>query len=1288
MTKGLGRPNVPIGMNFAEDPELDPVDIGEMEIRSAYRMNLPSHMGNTHNCKKNCRYNPRCLSALGEKVWLDAEEEEESEAEVEDEMVRHDGVPAGLRNLGNTCYVNSFLQIWFHNSRFRKALYDWEPGEDPEERDNESILDAELYEPKSKVASLQALFAMMQFTKRKFVDPADFICKLGLNPSVQQDAQEFSKLFVSLLEDSLAHQKQVSVRTMIQKQFRGEYAYVTTCQTCLKESVRPSHFYELDLALAGNKTIADCLADFLKVERMTGDEKYFCENCCSKQEATRCCKLRELPPVLNLQLNRFQFDMQLGRKKKLNSNIQFPEELDMSGYLATSSQAKYSLTGVLMHVGPDANHGHYIAHIQEMESGNWFKFSDECVAPLQGKSLRLGAEDEMGGQGRRPGKLGKIMSKAGVQNSNNAYMLVYMLQESIQEIRAVEAKEKVKKEVVFRQAMKSFDKTESVQEKSDRDQEYCYSNCRIFPTRFPPHLRTKIDRDNMEFDEEHEERITSRLAEQHAARTKQRRMIDQYTGLKWEPEDLEDDEEEFDESYEFLPSLWLVRWLANPVTCGPIETRHLLCLHDNLDIDKLQEVKICDSAVVSNLFAENGEGEGPRLNHERLCQICIMNKARLISLDFKMLRDQQFLTTQKSPVDGTGFWVGKRSYARWRTLGKVALEDKIIVEVANWKDQQAKASQLEMERRKKAEEKRKGWKVREEEEEDEDDKEGFCLTDLQAKLQKMGTNVSIAPQDAGKNGPGNMTGISVIRNGESFKMANIAEVKLNFSEEEKKLWSGKVKPSCAVKPMLKAPKPSATVKPFIKSEGICDEDQLEKGEGKEGVGRVGSVLVTNGQTSQQSISALSSNSASCSESRSSSRSSSIDSVPSNKTSASEASSRETSNSGPETRAASPTPSLPTSMSQQVVPSEDEFNSDILCPHGNLRIEQRARQLISRSAWYRLNTYFTKPITFQFGTPVCSVCEDQLNLANLQKERWREEAARQKARLPDLFKDTERPKWSKPSTTRVFLLSSSFVLAWRGFVRGLSAGKADSVGESITDVNNRTLLCPHSGLLYLPTIAWEAEPNPALVMITEEEWLTVQDMFNVDVEIKVDRENLSSGPVLTSSPAPCTICVASRQEAEQEDRLKYTNSRVFVRRISPDEKIPVDSHEDPEYCDSPVFGGDPKRLKLMGGDYVRRSSRRVKVRGEREFIVNSDMMLRDFKVKLMEVFKVAPYDQNLMVNGEYLTENHLSLGQLKVLPGSLIFLRADEPASCAPSPSEDYAGHHPEQGFKGTGLLSS
>jgi len=40
-----------------------------------------------------------------------------------------------------------------------------------------------------------------------------------------------------------------------------------------------------------------------------------------------------------------------------------------------------------MHVGPDANHGHYIAHIQELETGNWFKFSDEHVESIDRKCV-------------------------------------------------------------------------------------------------------------------------------------------------------------------------------------------------------------------------------------------------------------------------------------------------------------------------------------------------------------------------------------------------------------------------------------------------------------------------------------------------------------------------------------------------------------------------------------------------------------------------------------------------------------------------------------------------------------------------------------------------------------------------------------------------------------------------------------------------------------------------------------------------------------------------------------
>ena len=114
--------------------------------------------------------------------------------------------------------------------------------------------------------------------------------------------------------------------------FRGELAYQTTCLTCGKMSVRGSQFYELDLSLEDCQSLHQCLEAFTRLEMMTGEEQYHCDHCQSKQDATRTCRLTKLPSVLNLQFNRFQYDLQLGRKKKINSAIEFPEVLDMAPY--------------------------------------------------------------------------------------------------------------------------------------------------------------------------------------------------------------------------------------------------------------------------------------------------------------------------------------------------------------------------------------------------------------------------------------------------------------------------------------------------------------------------------------------------------------------------------------------------------------------------------------------------------------------------------------------------------------------------------------------------------------------------------------------------------------------------------------------------------------------------------------------------------------------------------------------------------------------------------------------
>jgi ubiquitin C-terminal hydrolase len=56
---------------------------------------------------------------------------------------------------------------------------------------------------------------------------------------------------------------------------------------------------------------------YLQPEELAGDNKYFCSDCNSKQEASRGIVLSSLPPVLNIHLIRYVFDINTGSKKKV-----------------------------------------------------------------------------------------------------------------------------------------------------------------------------------------------------------------------------------------------------------------------------------------------------------------------------------------------------------------------------------------------------------------------------------------------------------------------------------------------------------------------------------------------------------------------------------------------------------------------------------------------------------------------------------------------------------------------------------------------------------------------------------------------------------------------------------------------------------------------------------------------------------------------------------------------------------------------------------------------------------
>ncbi|CAE7168504.1 unnamed protein product [Rhizoctonia solani] len=357
-----------------------------------------------------CKANPNCCNHLGQRVWENEATSRKSYLEAaglgDDPKASTRGpeLPVGLKNLGATCYANAFLQVWFQDIAFRVGVYSCIP--------ELSLLPGKGVE-ESPIYQLQMTFGALQHSNEKAFNPVKLVECLGIRAGEQQDAQEFSKLFMSHLDNEFKKQEDPSVRSLVTDQFEGRQVYGTRCATCQNASEHQSTFLEIEISLTSDCKLEDRLKANLEDEKLDGDNRYDCSTCETKQDAFRYLRLTDLPPVLHFSVLRFVFDAKDFSRKKSKHAITFPLSINMRPFLSEEGVGVwYDLRGILLHRGSSAYHGHYEAQVFDVTRNAWFLFNDEDVQELK-------LEDIVGKQ-----------TNARSQTSKDAYMLIYARREA------------------------------------------------------------------------------------------------------------------------------------------------------------------------------------------------------------------------------------------------------------------------------------------------------------------------------------------------------------------------------------------------------------------------------------------------------------------------------------------------------------------------------------------------------------------------------------------------------------------------------------------------------------------------------------------------------------------------------------------------------------------------------------------------------------------------------------------------------------------------------------------
>ena len=181
---------------------------------------------------------------------------------------------AGIRNLGNICYMISMLQQFFMVPSFRYQLL---KAVDTSPEDIKTYKDRKVDD--SLLRQFQRLFGALELSDRGAADPFDFcfaykdLTGEPTNVGIQMDSNEFLTFFFDRMEDVL---RPTSQKYLFQDVFRGTFVSQMICPDCGKTKNDLTPGYTLSVQVENTKDLAAGVQRLVQGEEIEG---YTCSGC-------------------------------------------------------------------------------------------------------------------------------------------------------------------------------------------------------------------------------------------------------------------------------------------------------------------------------------------------------------------------------------------------------------------------------------------------------------------------------------------------------------------------------------------------------------------------------------------------------------------------------------------------------------------------------------------------------------------------------------------------------------------------------------------------------------------------------------------------------------------------------------------------------------------------------------------------------------------------------------------------------------------------------------------------